>query len=160
MKKKKESTLDSYFERRDFSTGCGRATCREKTAAACAADELRAYKEGGALLARMKGAGWRLSVWENLGWHYAVYSGAITVHPSRHGGRTTYSALMSSELPLEGSHPGGGSMLWHDSEHRRFAEPNAAVRFQLKLAQAVLAGLVKTVTVTAATLPGGARGRA
>jgi hypothetical protein len=40
-----------------------------------------AERRGRALLKQMKGRGWQLRVWENLGWHYSVYNEGVDVHP-------------------------------------------------------------------------------
>lgn len=149
--KKKANDDRARWTRRDYDTGCGRATCKEETAAACLRDERCARAAGAALLKRMRGRGWKLHVWENLGWHYSVHSGAISVHVSRRlGGVPTYWALMSDSLPARGGVACSGAMIWSDPNHEQFADPNRAVRHQLRLAQVVVASLTRTVAATAA----------
>jgi hypothetical protein len=42
-------------------------------------------RDGAALLAQMHGEGWTLDVWENLGWHYCVRRGPLSVRPGCNG---------------------------------------------------------------------------
>jgi hypothetical protein len=79
----------------------------------------QAEKKGRALLRLMKGEGWKLDVWENLGWHYAVKSRNISVHQDKDDG-TFYCYLGES----------GGLGIWHTGKH--FTDPNDAVSEQVK----------------------------
>jgi len=72
---------------------------------------------------RMCGKGWKYRVWENLGWHYSVHNGGMTVHPSCVKGE--FFTLLSS-----GGDLGSGECYWTPSG-TRFKDPNAAVRFQI-----------------------------
>lgn len=86
-----------------------------------------ATREGKKLLAKMQGKGWKLEVWENLGWHFGVRNGALSVIVS--GDR--YSTLMSDEA--DGV---GGAPIWF--VRRWFRDPNAAVRAQLRVCREFL----------------------
>ena len=49
-----------------------------------------AIELGRKLVESMPGTGWRLHVWQNLGWHYSVRRGDLQVMPSSGGG---YAAM-------------------------------------------------------------------
>lgn len=77
------------------------------------------------LLNQMKGSGWKLKIWENLGWHYCVCNGPLQVHPSSID--DSYFTL------LDGDGSGGGSPCY--SVDTNFNDPNEAVRVQLETAR-------------------------
>ena len=79
------------------------------------------------LLSLMKGDGWKLRIWENLGYHYAVYNGTLTVH-THHGGNPPYFCLLNLD-----EINGGGEVFWTGDVGESFADPNEAVRQQLKV---------------------------
>lgn len=56
-------------------------------------------------LADRMGDGWEPIIWENLGWHYSVRKGDVTIHPQRRqdGPATSYSAWIEPGL-LVGHH--------------------------------------------------------
>jgi len=83
------------------------------------------------LLASLDGEGWKLDIWENLGWHYAVYNGPLTVHGSP---GHWYCLLSRTEIR------GGGALYWTDDAH--FKNPNDAVRHQLDLVRKFTANCV------------------
>jgi hypothetical protein len=83
---------------------------------------------GNKLLKRMKGKGWKLKVWENLGWHYAVYlpigdAWRLTVHPSLYRDEEAYFTLLGRG--------GGGEPCW--TPEGSHPDPNQAVRDQMDL---------------------------
>jgi len=92
-----------------------------------------ATKAGKELLKKVKG-NWKLRVWENLGWHYALYNkdhSGLNLYVSE--GEcipkgNTYSCMLSST-------PGdsGGEMYWTDNYHSK--DPNKAVEHQIKVAR-------------------------
>jgi hypothetical protein len=43
--------------------------------------EIEATKKAEELLAKMTTKGWRIRVWENLGWHYGITNGWIYITP-------------------------------------------------------------------------------
>jgi hypothetical protein len=91
-----------------------------------------ATKAGKALLARMNGKGWKLRVWENFGWHYAVNLGPINVFPEG-GISDPVGARFHILMNDRGNDSTGGSYQWLVRRH--FKDPNAAVRAQLRLAR-------------------------
>lgn len=95
-----------------------------------------AEKLGKELLARMKGDGWKLRVWENLGWHYSVKNGGMSVYPSFDG--IAYHALLHKEN--DGI---GGETFWTDNN--RHSDPNLVVERQLKTARNFTDRCVKTL---------------
>ena len=96
-------------------------------------DHETAMKHGKALLRRMKGKGWKLDVWENLGWHYAVYNGTLTVHATEYLlGQTTYFTLLGD------TERGGGECYW--TEDFSSTDPNKVVERQLAHALKVAKG--------------------
>lgn len=85
-----------------------------------------ATKEGKALLARMKGVGWKLRVWENCGWHYSVLLGTIYVY----GSPGCFNVLFSADKKI----PGAGEIFW-TTRGEHYKDPNRAVEMQLKCAR-------------------------
>jgi hypothetical protein len=81
----------------------------------------QAIDAGRQLHARMKGGGWVLHVWQNLGWHYCVRRGPLGVHPSNSGG---YFTLLAGQVDGDGGFPAWTS---GDTYHN----PNRAVDAQL-----------------------------
>lgn len=99
-----------------------------------------AYSKGRRTLEKLKGEGWRLRVWENLGWHFALYNGALSLYYHRYNDdKGSFSCMMSDKLG-EG---GYGAMIF--SHHESFRDPNEAVAHQLKMSRAVVMNLVKVV---------------
>lgn len=47
-------------------------------------------------LAEQMGYGWKVDVWENLGWQYCVKRGALEVHPATGGGYHCYFNAIKS----------------------------------------------------------------
>ena len=86
----------------------------------------QATSQGQALLKRMNGKGWKLRVWENLGWHYDIYLLGLTVH---HPGKN-YSTLLSSDPE---NYSGSGEIYW--TPEKSFKDPNKAVEHQMKMAR-------------------------
>ncbi len=89
----------------------------------------QALRRGNAVLRKMNGNGWKVSVHENLGWYFRVECGAIRVYEDEFKGKITYSVLMSDSM--EGA---GGSYDWVDK--KSYKDPNRAVREQLRRARA------------------------
>lgn len=76
------------------------------------------------LLRKLKGKGWRIDVWENLGWHFRLLLGPLQI-TERDG---QYWTLMS-DTPESG----GGSYLW--ATQTESSDPNRAVRLQVRKAR-------------------------
>ena len=85
----------------------------------------RAIREGAKLLGLMDGDDWSLRIWENLGWHYGVSNGCLSVLQSSSG----YHCMMGKRM-------GTGEMLWSINSHA--LDPNEAVRIQVDEAERVL----------------------
>lgn len=133
---KKPKTVRDPFPKHD------REVCGARSLAECAKDRARAIRKGKALLARMKGQGWKLEVWENLGWHYRVYAGPLSVSEKRdRSPEFRYSAMMS-ERPDDHI---GGSYAWYGDTHS--SDPNRTARKQLEIAEAALARLSECVAI-------------
>jgi len=97
-----------------------------------------AKERGEALLKMMKGKGWKLSIWENMGWHFSVKNGGITVHPSYSSGYVTYLGLDDDDTK-----PYGGQAFW--TEKKSYADPNEAVIEQMRIALKFVNGCVVTL---------------
>ena len=100
-------------------------------------DELTARRHGKVLLRRMKGTGWKLEVWENLGWHYCVVNGNLTVYASEYMDGISYTALLGDEGPH------AGLPLW--SSHFSSKDPNEVARNQLEIAEDTVKRLTTVV---------------
>lgn len=99
----------------------------EKTKAAAEAAALK-------LLQRMKTPGWKTHIWNNMGWHYALQNGFVSLHASsaRIGG-DTYFAMISHD---EGG--SGGLSMWTKSGGNSFKDPNKAVEFAVETALPIM----------------------
>lgn len=80
----------------------------------------QAIKSGRALQKRMRGGPWKLRVWENVGWHYAVETERLSVHGPSYGG-VQFSCLLKPHYSIFGA---GGSSV----------DPNRAVKKTLRTA--------------------------
>ena len=94
-----------------------------------------ALKEGKALLKRVKGRGWKLHVWENMGWHYAVRAPHVAVYVAGSG---KYFAMVSRDkfctsTPVE----------WYTDY--RSSDPNLAVMVAVCKAQQVASNTLNVV---------------
>ena len=110
----------------------------------------QATAAGNRLLRRLKGTGWKVDVWENLGWQYAVRldadPGNLSVYEDTDG---RYSCLL-------GSDGCGGQGCW-TTLGGRHKDPNAAVKKELASARAVVAKCQKAVESVAQHVEKGAR---
>jgi len=95
-----------------------------------------AEKEGKALLKRMKGKGWKLKVWENIGWWYRVHNGPVAVYPTT---KDRFFCLLNDNVKVAC----GGLATWTDDF--RSKDPNRAVSHQVKFAREVLDRMEKAV---------------
>jgi hypothetical protein len=78
------------------SPACG-GDCRKS-------DHDFAYKKANAL-AKIMGTGWKVRVWENLGWHYAVESEFVKVHPTSDGAGYTVYCNATKQIVTSGADP-------------------------------------------------------
>lgn len=86
--------------------------------------KVQAIKAGRTLLKKMKGSGWQVRVWENIGWYYKVHSGPVSVYPTSAYGDTRYFCLISDDIERADS----GLALWTNSKALSRKDPNVAVR--------------------------------
>lgn len=94
-----------------------------------------AQEAGKALLARMKGTGWKLDVWENLGWQCSVRNGPVQIHDHR----GEYSCLVSDDL----KDPAGGNGEWTTNFSSK--DPNKAAAHEIRSARRHLNRYTKAV---------------
>ena len=95
--------------------------------------EKQAQQAGQLLLGKMRGTGWKLRVWENLGWHYSVSAGPVCVHESADGG---FFALVSDDPEKAGP----GASFW--TRPGGYTDPNRAVRAAVRRAVELTTRLV------------------
>ena len=77
----------------------GKVYCAPACGAGCTKAAFNAATRAGKALAKRLGKGWKATVWENMGWHYAAISecGRWKVHPSLHRGKVVgYMAFLGS----------------------------------------------------------------
>lgn len=75
---------------------------------------------------------WKIRVWENMGWHWSLHNGTLSLYYDKYGkGKGTFSALMS-----DGRYEGVGESYWTS----RFfhSNPNMVVADQMNLARVFL----------------------
>ena len=95
------------------------------------AGKSKAVADARNLKSMLKGRGWKIVVFENLGWHYHAVAGSMIISGHEYKGKITYHCLMDERIP-----PVGGSMNWGDNKH--FADPNEAVKATLAEAEKVI----------------------
>lgn len=84
-----------------------------------------------ALLKRMKSPGWKIDVWENIGWHYRLKRGTLSLWEH---GEKSYGVYYSDEVG------GVGEPAYYGICGHRSTEPNRAVEYALRQMQAIIAG--------------------
>lgn len=106
-------------------------------------EKAKAIAAGRALLKRMLGRGWKLRVWQNLGWHHSAERGPLTVYPlhGRAGRHAGYHAMLSDDP--KGTH--SGAMAWTPRGTRQHRDPNKAAAEAVKLARAYLKQATRAV---------------
>lgn len=117
----------------------GRTYCSPFCGSGCTKDEHDKAKAIGVMtLKRLKNpAGWKIRVWENMGWHVQLKKGGMNLHIRTYGDKIEYSTLFSAE---GGS---GGDPSWTDQF--RSEDPNKAVEHQLKLVRRELKKIQKSL---------------
>ncbi|MBD3405073.1 MAG: hypothetical protein GF411_02920 [Candidatus Lokiarchaeota archaeon] len=83
-----------------------------------------ATKKAEALKSRLQGQGWKIRVWENIGWHYSIENTHCNLTVSEFIGKFGVS------LSDERGYPGDPAF-WHDSDDYR-DDPNEAIRVKLQ----------------------------
>lgn len=87
------------------------------------------------VLSMLKGSGWKIRVWENLGWYYGIYRHNLRVYENFD---KTFHCLLSA-----GGHA-GGLIVWADKNYS-YTNPNKAVRKQFKQARKYVQHLQKVI---------------
>lgn len=107
----------------------GKIYCSPGCGAGCTYKEYeRAISKSNRLQKKM-GPGWKTRVWENLGWHYKLTRGPISLSES--GGE--YIALINDDPNVAR----GGLSLWTDLS-KRSRDPKEAVRSAVKYMQKIV----------------------
>ena len=89
------------------------------------------------LLGKMKTKGWKIRVWENLGWHHSVMNYGIEVYgPSYPSEEGKYSCFLHDKKRGAGS-----PSYWHDA--KSYKDPNVAVERQIAKARKFIEGIDK-----------------
>ena len=106
----------------------------------------QAEQRGNLLFNKMRGEGWKLRVWENLGWQYEVKNGAMSVTPcslgeAPDGSEDIQFCLMGTDKDDDMS---SGHMGWETDFIS--TDPNEVVLVQVKRAREVLNGYIAAVT--------------
>jgi len=85
---------------------------------------------GKAAQAKLPGKDWKLTVWENLGWHWNLQQGPLLLFSHLYKGKERFSTMFHRDCT------GTGDMRY--SSDRSFPTPLAAVRYQLKLVREII----------------------
>lgn len=99
---------------------------------------------GKRLLKQMKDKGWKLHIWENLGWHYCITNGPLSIYGDEHGTvdeKDGFSILMCDEP--DRAH--AGSMLWSLGEGRHSKIPRVILKRQVDEARKRLNVIIAAV---------------
>ena len=102
--------------------------------------KIQATKKGKQLLQKMKGSGWKLRVWENMGWNYSVKNGPINVYPLDHGQNQRFHCLL--DCNEEGT---GGLAIWSTDAISK--DPNKVVQREIESARKVVDEYDRIVTL-------------
>ena len=118
----------------------GKIYCAPACGRECTFSEYtQAVNSAKALVRKMKTKGWKPHVWENLGWHYKIVRGRVSIYAYKHMKATTYSPTLATE---DGGI--GTPMDW--SIRKSFKNPNAAARAQLKHMRKVHANVTRSLS--------------
>ena len=101
-----------------------------------------AKKEAKKLAKRLNnklGGKWKANVWNSLGWCYNVTLGSISVYEYHYTDKTTYSALISSEMNVHTY----GLSAWTENDNPD--TPEQAVKDAMENAENYVLGLVATL---------------
>lgn len=86
-------------------------------------------RERGKKVKKMLPKGWKLEIWENLGWHFKLTKGPISVSQSYDD---SFHVLISDY----GGHPGSGGGAWSSGlKAKKHKTPQAAIRSGFKSMQ-------------------------
>lgn len=80
------------------------------------------------ILKKLKGKNWKAHVHENMGWHFSLYNGPMTLHEDRYRQRHTFSTLLNGKCHDDDNYHSGGEIYW--SPGGSSDDPNKAVQKQ------------------------------
>jgi len=81
----------------------------------------QAEEAGRTLLAKLKGKGWKINIWETSAWHCAAINSPLTVYYDEWTDK--YDCLMADEV----SEVHSGSLIWDKLTSKSYKDPNKAV---------------------------------
>lgn len=101
----------------------------------------KAIKDAKACVKLMKSEGWNTIIWENLGWHWKIQKGAMSIYKEG----KTYSSLMDDRIPGL-----GGALLWTLNSTRSLecTDPNRLVELQKRQCALVMCRLTAVMKGT------------
>ena len=102
---------------------------------------------GDKVWAKLKGKGWTIRVWKNLGWYVCWYLGRIALHCNTYGGKDSFWCLISD---VDDSHHGCSA--WTSEFHSE--DPNEAVAHDIAHAINVCNTMMKGLTESRTLLKG------
>lgn len=100
-----------------------------------------AERNAQALVAKLKGKGWKPVVFENAGWHWRAVSGPVTVYPSTAGDK--FWCMIGSEP----KRCAGGAGFWTPQQTKYFKDPNRAVKDAMRHVYAFNQRIQKTIAM-------------
>ena len=108
----------------------GKCYCSPACGNGCTLKEhLVAHAIGKTVLGMLKKKkGWKIRVWENLGWHVQLQKGGMNLHIHDYGNGLEFHTLLSRERGGSGGNPD-----WTKNFHSK--DPNIAIAHQLRLAR-------------------------
>ena len=84
---------------------------------------------------KMRGKGWKVHVWDNIGWHIKIYKGSIAIYVND-GIRRTYMPAFDRYC---GDRIPSGTRVEFSVDETSFTDPNDAVQAQMHKAVTVAA---------------------
>lgn len=121
----------------------GGTYCAPACGRGCTHDEyVKALQKGKNALKLLKNKeGWKVRVWENLGWHVSLEKGGMSLHISEFTpGKIEYSVLFSADGR------GGGESFWTmKNEDSYSTDPNVVIQRQIMIAQKFVRQCTKAI---------------
>lgn len=108
----------------------GRQYCSPACGGRCTHKEYKDAVRKSNKLLKVMGPEWKARVYENLGWHYSLQRGPITLYERE----KEYSALIDDRL----EDPVGGLALWTNDVSKRYSDPKKAVIAAIKQVEEVV----------------------
>lgn len=103
----------------------------------------RVVKKADKLVSLLKGSGWKVKIYENLGWHFQVVSGPIAVFGNQENDLYWCMIAQSSDLVGSGFPPWSCSPSPGKANYHK--DPNEAVKEALTHAGAWVSDILKTM---------------